>query len=165
MIQQRDQKKSKPKPKYKVIWMGSKHPEHQFEKYFFKKGNAAKMSKRIDGALILEHQKTKGNGALWHILPTKTSKELIANIKVARKLKSKYSSADGDQSTITTQNFESRQKMKLFKGLVISPFLIYTGITYNLPPIFRVGLVAGGAILGINELKYYMINKKAQKSG
>ena len=48
-------------------------------------------------------------------------------------------------------------------GLVISPFLVYTGITYNLPPIFRVGLVAGGTILGINELKYYMINRKAQK--
>jgi len=160
----RNQKnKPKPKPKYKVVWMGSKHPEHQFEKYFFKKGNASKLSKTIDGSLILEHKKTKGNGALWHILPTKTSLELVRNIKVSRKLKEKYSSADGEQTTVTTQNFESRQKMKLFKGLAISPFLIYTGVTYNLPTPFRVGLVAGGVILGVNELKYYMINKKSHK--
>ena len=164
-MQQNPKENKKPIPKYKVIWMGAKHPEHQFEKYFFEKDNAERLSEKIDGSLVLMHLKTKKNGAMWNILPTKTSKELIKNIKIARKLKSKYSSADGEETTTTTQHFDSRQKSKLIKGLLIAPFMVYTGVTYNLPTPFRIGLVAGGALLGFSELKYYMINRKAQKSG
>ena len=83
---------------------------------------------------------------------------------IVRKIKEKYSSANGDKQTIATQNFEERQRARLFKGLVIAPFLVYTGYAYKLPNPMRIALALSGLALGLHELKYFMINKKLQKA-
>ena len=158
------QRKRKPKPRFKVIWMGSQNLNHNFEKYFFKEDEAVKYADELDGALVLEHKKAKENSMMWEIIPTESSKELLKNIAIVRKIKERYSSADGNAEVMSTTSLEERQRRRLAKALLVSPFLVYTGATYKLPNPIRIGLVACGVLLGLNELKYYLINRKLQKA-
>tara|TARA_R110001592_G_scaffold321960_4_gene600683 strand:+ start:7864 stop:8364 length:501 start_codon:yes stop_codon:yes gene_type:complete len=165
MILTPPQQKEKPKrPDFKVVWMGKKDPTHNFEKYFFSAKEAKEYADKMNDALVMKFVKRKDNGQMWEILPTDASLELIKNIQVVRKIKEKYSSADGEINPVTTQSFDERKRKRLVKAFVFSPFLIYTGIAYNLPTWIRVGLVATGAYVSLNEIKYLLINRKLQKS-
>ena len=156
--------KRKPRPKYKVSWMGSKNLNQNFEKYFFTEDDAIKDADKLDGSLVLEHKKSSKDAKMFEIVPTENSMELLKNIAIVRKIKDRYANANGESTTVSTQSFEQRQRTRLLKGVVIAPFMVYTGATYKLPNIFRVGLVVGGVLLGLNELKFYFINKKLQKT-
>ena len=83
---------------------------------------------------------------------------------IVKKIKEKYSSADGDNKTVSTQSFDERQRARLFKGFIVAPFLVYTGYAYKLPNPIRIGLAICGLALGLHEVKYFLINKKLQKA-
>jgi hypothetical protein len=154
----------KPKPKFKVCWIGEKDPNNTFEKLFFKEDEAVKFADELNGALVLEKAAVKKDATMYEIVPTEMSKEIQKNMAIVRKIKEKYSSANGEKQTVSTQNFEERQKARLFKGFIIAPFLVYTGYAYKLPNPIRIALAVSGLALGLHEVKYFLVNKKLQKA-
>ena len=154
----------KPKPKFKVCWIGEKDPNNTFEKLFFKEDEAVKFADDLNGALVLEQAAVKKDAIMYEIEPTEMSKEIQKNMAIVKKIKEKYSSADGDNKTVSTQSFDERQRARLFKGFIVAPFLVYTGYAYKLPNPIRVGLAISGLALALHEVKYFLINKKLQKA-
>ena len=61
----------KPKPKFKVCWIGEKDPNNTFEKLFFKEDEAVKFADELNGALVLEQAAVKKDAIMYEIVPKK----------------------------------------------------------------------------------------------
>tara|TARA_R100000426_G_scaffold86925_2_gene69617 strand:- start:1565 stop:2050 length:486 start_codon:yes stop_codon:yes gene_type:complete len=151
-------------PKYKVMWMGKNNPTHTFVKYFDKLEPSVDFSRELDEGLVYEFKKAKDKTVMWELIPSKKANELIKSVRAKRRIKNNFSHADGEVDEDIETRLAEKQKFRLLKGVVLAPFMVYTGYNYNLPPLFRYALIGGGIFLGVTELKYLLINRKLNKS-